>query len=160
MEIDGYAFCLGLKSLKLPYTAFPELQSIPSLTFLIERAGLRSKYTTNSLETFSLEIRRLAELTDMFHTRKATDVRDKIYALLGMSRDDPGEAGLLPDYERSWKELFQQFVKFVLGEDIFVETSDYSQRAVIRSKGCVLGQVSSVRSDDKQNLNITFRNTA
>jgi hypothetical protein len=43
-EIDGYAFCLGLKSLqkaqKLSYIAFPELQSLPSLTNLIERASL------------------------------------------------------------------------------------------------------------------------
>jgi hypothetical protein len=31
-----------------------------------------------------------------------------------------------------------------------------SQRAVIKSKGCVLGQVSLVRSDDRQNVNITI----
>ncbi|KAF4625123.1 hypothetical protein G7Y89_g13046 [Cudoniella acicularis] len=151
IEIDGHAFCSGLKSLKLSYTASPELQNLPSVTYLIERAGLRSKYTKNSPERFSLEIRRLAELVDMFHTRKASDVRDKVYALLGMSSDDPGEAGLRPDYEVSWKELFQKLVKFVLGKDLSVETSDYSQRAVIKSKGCMLGQVSSVRSDDRQN---------
>jgi hypothetical protein len=156
IEIDGYAFCLGLKSLNLPYTDSPELQSVPSLTYLIERAGLRSKYTTNSLERFSLEIHYLAQLIDMFHTRKATDVRDKVYALLGMSRDDPGKAGLLPNYEISWKELFQQLVKFVLGHSLSVETSNNSQRAVIKSKGCILGQVFSVRSDKRQNVNITF----
>jgi hypothetical protein len=156
-EIDGYAFCLGLKSLqksqKLSYTAFPELQSIPSLTDLIERAGLRPKYTTNSLDMYSLEIRSLAELIDMFHTRQASDPRDKVYALLGMSSDDPSKAGLQPDYKISWEELFQQFVKFVLSKDVSVETS--SQRAVIKSKGCILGQVSSVRRDDRQYVNIT-----
>jgi ankyrin repeat protein len=160
--IDGYAFCLGLKSLrksqKLSYTAFPKLQSLPSLTNLIERAGLRPKYTTNLLERYSLEIRSLAELVDMFHTRQASDPRDKVYALLGMSSDDPSKAGLEPNYEISWEDLFQQLVKFVLGKDIPVETS--SQRAVIKSKGCILGQVSSVRSDDRQSVNITSKNTA
>jgi hypothetical protein len=159
MEIDGYAFSLGLKSLQLSYTDSPELRTLPSVAYLIERAGLRSKYTTNSPERFSLYIRCLAELVDMFRTRKATEVRDKVYALLGMSSDDPGEAGLRPDYEVPWKDLFQQLVRFVLGKDVCVETSDNSQRAVIKSKGCILGQVSSV-SDDGQNVNITSKNAA
>ena len=154
--IDGYAFCLGVKSLKLSYTDFPELQTLPSITYLIERAGLRSKYTANLPEKFSLEIRSLAELVDMFHTRQATDTRDKVYALLGMSSDDPEKAGLQPDYKISWEELFQQLVKFVLGKDISVKT--YRQGPVIKCKGCILGQVSSVRRDDKQNVNIEFRN--
>jgi hypothetical protein len=93
----------------------------------------------------------------MFHTRKASDIRDKVYVLLGMSSDDPGEIGLRPDYEVSWKELFQQLVKFVLGKDLSVETSDHSQIAVIKSKGCMLGQVSSVRNDDRQNVAITSK---
>jgi hypothetical protein len=37
----------------------------------------------------------------MFHTRQASDPRDKVYALLGMSSDDPGKADLQPDYEIS-----------------------------------------------------------
>jgi hypothetical protein len=36
------------------------------------------------------------------------------------------------------------------------DDSDDRQRAVIKSKGCVLGQVSLVRSGDRQNVNITF----
>ncbi|OCK85347.1 HET-domain-containing protein [Lepidopterella palustris CBS 459.81] len=162
VEIDRYAFCLGLKSLKLSYTASPELQTLPSVTYLIERAGLRSKCTTNLPERFSLNIRCLPELIDMFHTRKASDVHDKVYALLDMSSDEPDEAGLRPDYEVSWKELFQKLIKFALGKDVSVETSDRTQRAVIKSKGSILGQVSSVRSDDRQNVNIKFtsKNTA
>jgi uncharacterized protein YjlB len=156
--IDGYAFCLGVKSLKLSYTASPELQTLPSVIYLIERAGLRSKYTANLPERFSLEIRSLAELIDMFHIRQATDIRDKVYALLGMSSDDPEKAGLQPDYQISWEELFQQVVKFVLGKDISVNTS--SQGTVIKSKGSILGQVSSVSRDDRQRVTITVRNTA
>ena len=92
----------------------------------------------------------------MSHSRKASDVHDKVYALLGMSSDDPDEAGLQPDYEISWKELFQKLVKFVLSKDVSVETSDRTQRAVIKSKGYILGQVSSVRSEDGENMNIIF----
>jgi hypothetical protein len=80
-----------------------------------------------------------------------------------MSSDDPGKAGLRPDYEVSWKELFQKLVKFVLGKYVSVEipdNSDDSQRAVIKSKGYILGQVSSIRRDDRQNVKITSRNAA
>ena len=75
-----------------------------------------------------------------------------------MSLDDPRKAGLQPDYTKPWEELFEQLVKFALGIDIIVKTS--SQRAVIESKGCILGQVSSVRRDDRQNVTITSRNVA
>ena len=156
-EIDGYAFCLGLKSLRrLQTLSFPKLQSLPALTNLMERAGLRPKYTTNSLERYSLEIRSLAELVDMFHTRQASDPLDKVYALLGMSSDDPWKAGLQPDYNISWEGLFQKLVKFILGEDVLVEPSS----ATIKGKGCILGQVSSVQSDNGQSVSITSTNTA
>ncbi|KIM97262.1 hypothetical protein OIDMADRAFT_130946, partial [Oidiodendron maius Zn] len=155
-EIDGYAFCLGLKSLqksqKLSYAATPELQALPSLTDLIEQASLRPKHITGSPVMYSLGIRSLAELVDMFHTRQASDPRDKVYALLGMSSDDASKASFQPDYKISWEEVFQQLVKFILSKDVFVETSSY--RAVIKSKGCILGRVSSVRRDDRQIVNI------
>ena len=161
IEIDGYAFCLGLKSLQLSYAASPELQSRDPLLYLIERAGLRSKHIPNSPERFSLDIRSLAELIDMFHTREASIDHDKVYALLGMSSDDPIKAGFRPDYKVSWKKLFQQLVKFVLSKDVFdMETSDYSKMAVIKSKGCILNRVSSVKSDDGQNVTIKFKNDA
>jgi hypothetical protein len=93
----------------------------------------------------------------MFHTREASDVRDKVYALLGMSTDDLSKADLQPDYNIPWNKLFQKLVKFVLGKDVSVETSENSQMAVIKCSGCILGRVSSIRSDDRQNVNITFR---
>ena len=121
MEIDGYAFCLGLKSLKLSYTASPELQTLPSVTYLIENAGLRSKYTANLPERFSLEARSLADLVDMSYTRQATNPRDKVYALLSMSLDDLSKASLQLDYTISCGKLFKQLVKYILSEDTFVE---------------------------------------
>ncbi|PQE18702.1 hypothetical protein CJF30_00009696 [Rutstroemia sp. NJR-2017a BBW] len=131
--IDGYAFCLG-------------------------RAGLRPKSTANMSGRFSLEIRSLAELIDMFYSRQATDPRDKVYALLGMSSEDPEKAALQPDYGITWEELFHQLIKFVLGADVSVETS--GQRAMVKCKGCILGQVSEVKRDDRQYVNVISRNQA
>ncbi|TGO65696.1 hypothetical protein BCON_0001g00100 [Botryotinia convoluta] len=91
----------------------------------------------------------------MFHTRQATDRRDKVYALLGMSSGDPEKAGLQPNYETSWEDVFQQVVNFILGKDITVSTS--SQRAAIQCKGLIFGQVSSVRIDDGQHVSIKSR---
>ncbi|KAH8656239.1 heterokaryon incompatibility protein-domain-containing protein, partial [Tricladium varicosporioides] len=159
-EIDGYAFCSGLKSLqKLQKLSYSKLQSLSSLTNLIIQAGLRPKHSTDSIETYSLEISSLAELVDMFHTRQATDARDKVYALLGMSSDNHHKVGLRPNYEIPWENLLCQFVKFVLSENLSVEPFGQSrQKAVIKSKGCILGQVSSVRGDNKQNVTIKCRN--
>jgi hypothetical protein len=42
----------------------------------------------------------------MFHTRQASDPRDKVYALLGMSSDNLSKASLQPDYKISWQNLF------------------------------------------------------
>jgi hypothetical protein len=38
----------------------------------------------------------------MFHTRQASNPRDKVYVLLGMSSDDPYKAGLQPDYRKCY----------------------------------------------------------
>ncbi|KAF5872490.1 putative het-domain-containing protein [Botrytis fragariae] len=155
ITIDGYAFCMGVKSLELSCSDSPGLQTLPSVVDIIEGAGLRPKLEATFSERFSLEIRSLAELIDMFHTRRATDRRDKVYALLGMSSDDPEKAGLQPSYEASWEDVFQQVVNFILGKDITVSTS--SQRAVIQCKGLIFGQVSSVRMNDGQHVSIKSR---
>jgi hypothetical protein len=70
LEIDGYAFCLGLKSLKLSYIASPELQTLPLVTYLIERAGLRSKYTTNLLERFCNRLGRIKGITSYYKVQE------------------------------------------------------------------------------------------
>ena len=164
MQIDGHAFCLGLKSLNLSYVASPNLQTVSSVVYLIERAGLRSKHISNLPKSFSLNIRCLVELIDMFHTRGATDVRDKVYALLGMSSDYPEKTSLRPNYQLRWEELFKDLVKFVLGSDVSMEICGIEEKALalIQKKGCVLGQVSRIEDDGKQNVKIAFesRNAA
>jgi hypothetical protein len=94
-EIEGHAFCSGLQSLELSYEACLDLQNlVRSVTYLIRGAIFRPKYAhaPSPPGVFTLGIRPLGELIDMYHTHKATDLRDKIYALLGMSSDNPSEA--------------------------------------------------------------------
>jgi ankyrin repeat protein len=56
----------------------------------------------------------------------------------------------------------QRLAKYLLSEKISVETWGDKEIAVIKSKGCVLGWVSSVKGDsaryDRQHLHITFKN--
>ncbi|KAJ4128287.1 hypothetical protein NW754_002279 [Fusarium falciforme] len=165
MEIDGYAFCSGISALK-PYKIFPELQSlVRSVAYLIIGAAFRPRYETSRPGRFSLYIRPLSELVDMYHTRKATNPLDKVYALLGMSSDDLNAAGLSANYETSWKDVFQKLVKFSLSDQMSVGAWDGVEVAVIEGKGYVLGEVASVASverdnarDDRQSVGISWKN--
>ncbi|RYP39350.1 hypothetical protein DL767_002261 [Monosporascus sp. MG133] len=98
----------------------------------------------------------------MYHTRKAKERHDKVYALLGMSSDDITVAGLSVDYEVSWRKLFQQLIHFILSERVSVDTWDDKEIAIIKGKGCILGEVSSVERDtaweDRQHVGITWKN--
>lgn len=158
-ELDGHAFCMGVLPLELPYSAIPKLQSLPSLIKLMEGACIRTKYTSRSPEEFSLDVNRLAELLDMFHTREASDMRDKVYALLGMSSDNPSRAGLQSDYEIPWRALFQKLIEYVLGQNVVVEVAydpTNTQRATIKGQGRVLGEVLQVARDANQNVIVTI----
>jgi len=157
--IDGYAFCLGLKSLNLSYEAYPDLQSlIRSITYLIRGAIFRPRYATSQSDVISLSVCPLGELIDMYHTREASERHDKVYALLGMSSDDLSTVGLRPDYEIPWEKLFRQLIGFLLCHETSVATWCDKEIAVIKSKGCILGRVSSVSNcswGEMQNVSIT-----
>ncbi|KAL8403138.1 hypothetical protein RB594_008411 [Gaeumannomyces avenae] len=126
--VDGYTFCSGLGKSKLSYDTHPALRDlIPPITYLIRDAVVRPQYETSLPETslpstFSLNIRPLGELVDMFHTREATNPLDKVYALLGMSSDDPRDpktAGLYEaDYTASWAKVFRKLIQFSLSDQI------------------------------------------
>ena len=162
-EIDGYAFSSGLESLRDFYGARLDLQNlIQPVTYLIREAIFRPKYVLSRSGKVSLDICPLGALIDMYHTHEATNRHDKIYALLGMSSDDLSAAGLSPDYQVSWKELLQRLVKFLLGKQVSVKTWNNREMAIIDSRGYILSQVSSVKSDqgNRQNVNISFKNTS
>lgn len=156
MDIDGYAFCAGLDALNLAFEDKETQRRICSAVYLIKGAGLRPKHVAARPDKFSLNIRPFGELMDMYHNRKATDWRDKAYALLGISSDIP--VGLSPNYSISWRDLFRQLVHSIIGKQASVETWDKRQIAVIKSMGCVVSIVSSVSSarawDDKQIVDV------
>ena len=146
VEIDGFAFSSGLNALNLFNELRADLRAqILSITYLIKAAIFRPKYATSQTDNFSLDIRPLGELIEMYHTREAKDRRDKVYALLGMSSDNPTAAGLFADYNISWKQLFNKLIHFLLPKLVSVDLSDDKEIAVIEGKGCILGEVSSVK---------------
>ncbi|RSL72543.1 hypothetical protein CEP53_001005 [Fusarium sp. AF-6] len=159
-EIEGHAFCSGLKH--LDFSEAPAVQSrIKSAVYLIKDAVFRPKAVASSSDRFSLGIASLGQPVDMYHNREATDRRDKVYALLGMSSDDHIRADLMPDYRASWKDLFHRLVRSFVGEVASVETWDDKEIASIRSDVCVLGHISSVLEpeDDKQTVEMIFQDT-
>lgn len=159
-EIDGYVFWSGLRALNLSYETCQGLQALVSpVTYLIRKAIFRPKDISIQEGSFDRDRRPLSELVVMHHTRKATKPLDQIYALLGISSDHSSE-GLSVDYEISWSQLLQQLVNFYVPGCMSVYTRDEKEIAVIKCKGCVLGEVSSVEtntvSDDEETFVITW----
>ncbi|UKZ95212.1 uncharacterized protein TrAFT101_010062 [Trichoderma asperellum] len=144
-EIDGYVFCIGVNALKLTYQDNPGLGNlIRTATYLIRRTGFWPKKATSESRIFSLNIGLLSELIDMYHGREASDPRDKIYALLGMSSNS---YSLTPDYNITWQTLFERVIRHIICKQVSVTTWHDREVAVIKSKGCALGYISSVKSD-------------
>ncbi|KAL6861934.1 HET domain-containing protein [Trichoderma novae-zelandiae] len=162
IRLDGYAFCLGLPSL-LPYEHIPS--HIRSVTYLMRGSIFRPKYSINSSGGISLDIRPLGGLIDMYHAHEATERHDKIFALLGMSSDNPGAFGLAPNYRMPWNKLMANLVKFILGERVLVWSWIHQQAAVVFAKGYVVGIVSSVRMakddsrGDRQHVRLKIQDT-
>jgi tetratricopeptide (TPR) repeat protein len=160
-DMNGQVFCIGLQSLKNHYGASPKLQSLISpVTYLMREATFQSRHVTSLLGKFCQNIRPLGELLDMFHTREASVRHDKIYALLGMSSDDLAIAGISPDYNIEWKQLFKRLIHFLLHEQIAVTICSERAMAILYSKGRVLGYVTSVQKlspwDNTQSVGIAF----
>lgn len=135
---------------------------VRSVAYLIRSAIFRPRHSTGGVGRFSLNIRPLGQLIDMYHSRRATERRDKVYALLGMCSDDPAVAGLAANYETPWGEVFRKLIHFSLSPSVSVDTWDDKEVAVIRAKGCVLGRIMSVRPDyarsDRQLVGVFWTN--
>ena len=163
--MDGYTFCLGLEGLNLLDRADASVQGLVlPVIFLIRDAIFRPQIMIKPSSHFSLQIRPLAELVDLYHCRKATDPRDKIFALLGMSTGNPGAAGIVPDYEASWEDVIRKLVQFSLSHETAVTAWDTREAAVVRANGCVLGRISSTQTlhirGGRQTMEVTWTNPA
>jgi len=159
-EINGHAFCLGLEALSRAYES--EKFTNP-VTFLIRGSIFRPPYASRNQGQRSLRICSLGELFDMYHSHETTVLHDKVYALVGMCSDDLTDAGLEPNYEITWSTLMKRLLHFLLSNSASVDAHDGKGVAVIRTKGCILGQVSTVkrgvRLSWKQKLEINIRDT-
>ena len=162
--MDGSAFCSGLDASKLLNDGHPDLRALISpITYLIRHATFWPRSAASHTSAFSLQIRPLPELVDMYHTHDATNPLDKVYALLGMCSDNPETAELSANYGASWEDVFQKLIRFSLSKRISVKLwGDKQTVAVIRGKGRILGKVSFVQGGDArgdaQNVRITWKN--
>ncbi|OGM45516.1 hypothetical protein ABOM_006475 [Aspergillus bombycis] len=159
VEMNGYAFISGLQSLEVLRTAHPRLQGlVQSAYHLIKDAVFRPSYRFNTRGTLSI-----GELIDMYHSRHASCLHDKVYALLGMCSDDPDTEALRPDYKLPWNKVFERVIKYIISPDISVKTWPDREAAIIRGKGYVLGIIKSVTMPgsryDRQEVKVLFRDT-
>jgi hypothetical protein len=159
-QIDGYTFCIGLRELSIQIeTVIGSHKLTPPVTCLIRQAILRPKSAKWWLERTSLEICPLVELVDMYHAHEATERHDKIFALLGMTSDDPTEAGLLPNYHIPWQELFMNLLRFVFGGRASIAILGDSDLVTIQVKGSIIGTVLELRLSsrtDRQDVIVTI----
>lgn len=145
-EIDGYAFCLGLSRLGFASDDADIQNCVRSTIHVIKGANYRPKCVNACSDGPSPNTRPLAELINMYHDREATDRRDKIYALLGLSSDNGSTWDLSADYEISWQDLFYRVVRSLVGSEASVATWSEDEVAIINTKGAIFGKVSSVLS--------------
>ena len=153
-EIDGHAFSAGLMSKvfeRLERNLLAIQNPVHTVLDLMRHAGFRSRRVPRSTGRFSLCIRPLAELIQMFHTRKATMRHDKVVALLGMSTDDPAAAGLSVHYKMPWHTLLEKLVLYLLGAEVLVKTWPEREMVLIKAKGYVMGRIASVTTTDLRN---------
>jgi hypothetical protein len=70
-----------------------------------------------------LNIMSLGQLLDRLHLHKATDQRDKVFALLGIcgAADHPTDPPL-PDYTQSWSSIFQDVILYLLRPQVKATT--------------------------------------
>ncbi|ETS82344.1 hypothetical protein PFICI_04220 [Pestalotiopsis fici W106-1] len=152
-SIDGYAFCVGLQALHKS-DKLPDLQEhIGSIVYLIRRSIFRlgkqnHQASQEESPTFSLNIRPLGQLIDMYRNRQATDQRDKVYALLGMSSEVIPQ-DLMPNYSdaMTWDALFSSLGRYIFGTEAHVGVVA-TNIAAVRIKCEILGHVSSLRPDE------------
>lgn len=111
---------------------------------MIEGANFRSKRATGATELFSLRIRPLGVLVEMYRAHQATVPHDRVYALLGMCSDTNLPNDLLPDYDQPWEGLLERLLNYLLGGQASVKAWKDTRTTVAHGKGHVLGSISEI----------------
>ncbi|KAK3366273.1 heterokaryon incompatibility protein-domain-containing protein [Lasiosphaeria ovina] len=141
-EMDGYAFSVGLEKTLLvrtppaedaPSDEPPPDQANPlgSLTYLMKGAVHRAKRPAKTMlqKRFYLDIPPLAALLDLYHARKATDQRDRVFALIGLGSD----------HEDLFHRLANSLVSTGAAASVGIQAK--GPIAIIRAKGWAAGVV-------------------
>jgi hypothetical protein len=158
-ELTGTIFLRGLAAwIKTTRVLDYRLQStVPSVLLLMDKdlvkefapAEVRDRDDGIHPSTdTSLSIAPLAELLERFHTHNATDRRDKVYALLGLCSDRTVYVSLRPDYTKDWSVLFADAIRYFLGSEVKISTSNDTEEALITGPRYPLGTCRT-RSDGK-----------
>lgn len=113
---------------------------IRAFILLIQRSAFRESLKGQD----QLHIDPLMDLVDRFHTHEATDIRDKIYALWGLSTESELTNTLRPDYNKSWKSLLADLGLHVFGKDSELTPSESKQMLYVRCLCYYLGKVVSI----------------
>ncbi|KAL5360753.1 heterokaryon incompatibility protein-domain-containing protein [Aspergillus floccosus] len=141
VQTDGYVFSAGVGNSGISFSDDPELKAVAaSVVTLMKAAIFRPPYTPATSSGSPL-----ADLLNMYLRREATQRHNKVYALLGLCKEDLEVSGLLPDYSISWTELQSRLIRLVFGTKVVVETR--KGIALVRGTGHVFGHVSSTHRD-------------
>jgi hypothetical protein len=137
-SLEGREFCLGLQTLSMLNPGMTGI--VVSLTYLVMHL-LKDKTSLKS--SSRLNILPLRSLIDMFHNHGATNRRDKIFVLLGMSSEAfTTHQGRLQQVVED--ALFHELIRVVVGDKAKILTWDDEEAALIHCFSCILGRVSNV----------------
>lgn len=163
--MDGLAFCAGLDASKPSYSKHALLRTlIPPITYLMRHVHSWPRSAPSTSSPFSLQIRPLPHLVDLYHTRNATKMIDKVYGLLGMCTGAPGTESqpFLADYGAHWRDVFRQLIRLSIPGTLHIDIRGEKESvAEIRVKGRIIGEVLSVNEDyargDVRKISIEWR---
>ncbi|KAF2647811.1 HET-domain-containing protein [Lophiostoma macrostomum CBS 122681] len=110
---------------------------------------LRSAGDHSSKGDSSLRLYPLRQLVGLFGKFEATDLRDKIYALMGMCTDSLDALGFEVDYRVSWKVIVQLLIHYIFGPSCEVQSLGEDRSCQIKTTARILGAVG---------LSVTIRN--
>ncbi|KAE8343095.1 hypothetical protein BDV24DRAFT_173453 [Aspergillus arachidicola] len=155
VEMNGYTFCKGFSKLELSSSL---LRHVHPVIYLIRDAILRPKYRPDSCGSLSI-----GQLIDMYQNHDATVQHDKVYALLGLSAEDPRTPALKPNYALPWNDVLKQVTTYLFGGKCSVQTWPGSDMAMIQRKGWIFGYIDSVKTrtpeDDRAYVSSVLNHT-
>ncbi|PSN65258.1 HET-domain-containing protein [Corynespora cassiicola Philippines] len=141
-EVNEVVFCRGLRLL-LQFDTYrgSSWRTIESILYLIEWQPKNRHHMWQ--HNASLGILPLLQLVETFRAQKATDRRDKIYALLGLSTD-ASELKIRANYLKPWEELLVNLLGPTLGVHATITMQREWNCVRVHANACIIGRIHSV----------------